>query len=99
METGYEYESNAWAVFYLTFIGAGFAPGTEYSALAVSKAVLMDVHTGYIYAVVEANTEKTVTRPFFALDREALEVEVRTEAMAALARKVADAVKELAEAE
>ena len=99
VETGYEYESNVWAIFYLTIIGAGFAPGTDYSALAASKAVLMDVHTGYIYAIVEANTEKTVTRPFCALDREALEVEVRTEAMAALAAKVADAVKELASEE
>lgn len=97
-EAGYEYEPNALCVFYPTIIGAFLAPGSRGSALAVSKAVLLDVKTGYIYRVMEAYGEKSAVAPVALLDEELLEFDARKQALGALAELAARKVKELGKA-
>ena len=94
-EAGYEYQPNALSVFYLTIVGAFIVPGSEGSALVVSKAVLLDVKTGYIYRVLEAYGEASSLAPPALLDEEELEFTARKEALQKLAALAAEKVKEL----
>ena len=88
-EPGYEYKPNALCLLYPTIIGAFIAPGSKAASMCVSKAVLVDVHTGYIYSVMETYGEKATTRPYFFLNAESLEFDARTQAIADLAKAVA----------
>ena len=100
-EAGYEYEPNLLGrLLYITIVGAFVVPGSKESAMAASKAVLVDVRTGYIYRVMETYGEESEVRPVAFLDEEALEFEARRKALTALAELAAEKVKELsAEAE
>jgi len=95
-ETGYDYRANGWALFYPTLIGLFAAPGSDLSSMAVSKAVLLDVHTGYIYAVLESYAQKSQCAPYAALDWEGLEYAVRRGVLEALAQEAAARAKSLA---
>ena len=97
-EAGYEYQPNALCAFYPTIIGMFLAPGSRGAALAVSKAVLIDVRTGYIYQVMEAYGEKSEVAPVALLDQEQLEFDARTQALGALAELAAKKVVELGKA-
>lgn len=97
-EAGYEYRPNALSLFYLTIVGAFIVPGSEGSALVVSKAVLLDVKTGYIYRVFEAYGEESSLAPVALLNEEELEFKARKQALGALARLAAEKVKKLAAA-
>jgi len=97
-EAGYEERVNALGVFYPTIIGAFVVPASRGSSIAVSKAVLVDVRTGYVYRVLEAYGEESSLAPWALLDEEALEFKARKQALGALARLAADKVKKLAAA-
>lgn len=95
-ETGYEYKPNALSVFYLTIVGVVFVPGSEGASMALSKAVLVDVKTGYIYDVMESYGEKRQVAPIALLSEDELEFDARKEALTGLAKLVAAKVRELA---
>jgi hypothetical protein len=96
-EAGYEERPNAWSVLYLTLIGAGLFPGTDVSSMAVSKAVLLDVRTGYIYLLTESYASRSGAMPVAAVQEklEEMEFEVRTESLIDLAKTVAAKVRTL----
>jgi len=91
-EAGYESKPNNWCALYLTLIGAFFAPGTDYTSMAVSKAVLLDVPTGYIYFAAQGYGTKSARGPVARMDAEQLEYDARltslTELSADVARRV-----------
>jgi hypothetical protein len=93
-EAGYEYEPNGFAVLYPTLIGIFLSPGSQAASTALSKAILLDVKTGYIYSVLETYGEaESGMVPFASLDPEELEFKARTQAMDALAKAAAEKVK------
>jgi hypothetical protein len=94
-ESGYEYEPNGWALLYPTILGLAVAPGSTRTSLCVSKAILLDVHTGYMYSVVESYAQDSVTAPIAVLDAEQLEYDVRTQVMDELASAVAAKARNL----
>jgi hypothetical protein len=94
-EAGYEYEPNGWAILYPTIIGLALAPGSTRTSLCVSKAILLDVHTGYIYSVVESYAQDSVTAPIAVLDPEQLEYDVRLQVIDKLAAAVAAKARNL----
>ena len=94
-EAGYEREPNALAALYITVVGAFLVPGTDAAATAVSKAVLIDVRTGYIYRVFEAYGESTRVVPIASVDDEAMEFEARKQALTKLAQVAAEKVVQL----
>ncbi|MFH1732153.1 MAG: hypothetical protein ABIF82_10970 [Planctomycetota bacterium] len=97
-EAGYEERVNALGVFYPTIVGAFVVPASRGSSIAVSKAVLVDVRTGYIYRVLEAYGEESSLAPTALLNEEELEFKARKQALGALAKLAADKVKKLAAA-
>jgi hypothetical protein len=95
-EAGYEYRPNPLALSYLTIVGAFLAPGSRGSALALSRAVLVDVRTGYLYDVMEGYGEQGRVAPVAFLDEEALEHAARVAALNDLAKAAAEKVRRLA---
>jgi hypothetical protein len=94
-EAGYERKPNDWALLYATLIGAFIAPGTDQTSMAVSKAVLLDVPTGYIYFVTEDYGSESVRGPVAALDAEELEYGTRLKSLGELSTDVAGRVAAL----
>lgn len=95
-EAGYEYRPNLLSVLYVTVVGAFIAPGSKASSMAVSKAVLVDVRSGYIYEVMETYGEKTVVTPIACLDEEQLEFDARSQSVDELSKLVAAKANKLA---
>ncbi len=87
-EVGWERRLNAWALLYPTIVGFGTFPGNEETYLALSKAVLMDVGSGYMYALMEVHGRESVTGPGASIDREQLEFEARMAAVKKLTSEV-----------
>jgi len=97
-EAGYESKPNDWALLYATLVGAFIVPGTDQTSMAVSKAVLLDVPTGYIYFVTEDYGSGSVRGPVAALDAEKLEYDARMKSLTELSADVAARVTALKEA-
>jgi hypothetical protein len=95
-EAGYDYKANGWAILYPTLIGLAVAPGSDLSSIAISKAVLLDVHTGYIYAVLESYAEQSQSGAWAGLDWEGQEFDVRAKSVQSLADETAAKAKALA---
>jgi len=95
-EAGYEYKAKAAAIFYPTLIGLFVAPGSSLSSMAISKAVLLDVHTGYIYAVMEGYGQQSESGAYASLDWEGQEFAARAQAVEGLAQETAAKAKALA---
>lgn len=96
-EVGYEYEPNAWAIFYPTIVGTFLAPGSRAASMAVSKAALVDVRTGYIYDITEVYARKERRAPCAFIDPAQLEYDARLDAVTQLARAAAEKAEKLAE--
>lgn len=97
-EAGYEYKPNALAVFYPTIIGLFVAPGSQAASTALSKAVLLDVRTGYIHMVLETYGEAGGSAiPYAYIDQAKLEVDARTDSIADLSGRVAEKARLLNE--
>lgn len=96
-EAGYEQEPNAWSLFYVTIVGACFFPGTDVSSMAVSKALLLDVRTGYIHLLTEtyASTSAKTQAVQVREKLEELEFTARNDSLNDLAQRVAAKVKGL----
>jgi len=96
-EAGYEMKPNSWAVLYATIVGAFFVPGTEVSSMALSKAVLLDVRTGYFYLMAEtyASASATTSPPLLAERWQELEFNARKDSLSDLAASVAAKVRDL----
>lgn len=94
-EAGFEKRVNFLGIFYPTIIGAFIMPGTRGSSLAESKAVLVDVRTGYVYRVLNTYGEASALAPGALLDEEQLEFDARKQALGALADLAAAEVREL----
>ena len=94
-EAGFEAKPNDWSVLYLTVLGALVAPGTDATSMAVSKAVLLDVPTGYIYFVTEDYGTESVRAAIAAVDAEKLEYDARLKSLGELSADVAGRVTAL----
>ncbi|MFO7900926.1 MAG: hypothetical protein R6V58_17930 [Planctomycetota bacterium] len=91
-ETGYEVRLNWFAALYPTILGAFVAPGTREAHLAESKAVLVDVKTGYIYQVFQSYGDDSRLAPPVFIDSGDLEYGARKAAMDGLAALAAERV-------
>ncbi len=91
-EAGYEETNNAWALLYLTIVGGFIAPGTQETSMAVSKAVLLDVATGYIYFVTEDFGQESEHGPAGYMDPQKLEYDARLKSVTELSSDVATRV-------
>lgn len=94
-EVGWERRLNAWALLYPTIAGYGIFPGNEETYLALSKAVLMDVGSGYMHALMEVHGRESVTAPAAEVDREELEFDARMAAIEALAAEVGSRARQM----
>ena len=94
-EAGYEYHPNAFALLYVTILGAWISPGSEAGSTAVSKAALLDVKSGYIYSVLETYGEESVVTPYAFVDTEELEFKARRASVSALADAAADKARQM----
>ena len=58
----YGNETNPASLLYLTIVGCWVSPGNDISSYTLARAALVDVRTGYVYAVAEDDAEaKTIT--------------------------------------
>lgn len=94
-EAGYESKPNNWALLYATILGAAAVPGTDATSMAVSKAVLLDVPTGYIYFVTEDYGTESVRGPAATIDAQKLEYDARLKSLGELSADVAGRVTAL----
>lgn len=94
-EAGYESKPNDWSLLYLTLLGAFVVPGTDDTSMAVSKAVLLDVPSGYIYFVTEDYGTASDRGPVAALDPQKLEYDARLKSLDELSTDVAARTKAL----
>ncbi len=88
-EAGFESRPNDWALLYLTILGTAVAPGTDATSMAVSKAVLLDVPTGYIYFVTEDYGTESKRAPVAEIDAQKLEYDARLKSLGELSADVA----------
>ncbi len=95
-EAGYEYQPTKLSVLYATVVGMFVVPASRGAATAISRAIVVDVRTGYIYGVLEAYGESSRLAPIAFLDDEEMEFEARKEALAKLSQVAAENVKRLA---
>lgn len=95
-ETGYEERANPFAAFYITIVGLFVVPGSQETSMAVSKAVVVDVPTGYINVHPEVYTkESSGWVPATGLDPGDLEFQARKRGIESLASAVATKFKGL----
>jgi len=90
-ETGRELKGNPLMVLYITIIGAVILPGSQETSIALSKAVVVDVPTGYVSVYPEAYAKRTSAwLPAAWLNRQNLEFQARKQAIETLASEVAE---------
>ena len=95
-ESDYQYDPNGLCIFYPTIIGVFISTGSRAFSTSLSKSILIDVKTGFIYSIIEAYGDSdSGILPVAYISPEQLEIKSRTNTVEALSKRVAEKVLNL----